>query len=143
MAPTSDILSCVFCQTINSLLICCVSNSKLCTEKNIIKKKSKINYPPYIFKHLFFYLALSRIQMQLLYHSCQQTNKELSWYIMGRQQEKNEMFQKHICPQWCKIQAYLLCSSKTCPKQVRKGLKNIKWTTHWVKKVVWPWPLNM
>ena len=47
---------------------------------------------------------------------------------------KQEMFQKHICPPWCKIQVYLLCRSKTCPKQVSKGLKFIKWTTHWAQK---------
>ena len=44
------------------------------------------------------------------------------------------MFQKHICPLWCKIQVYLLCRSKTCPKQVSKGLKYIKWTTQWADK---------
>ena len=33
---------------------------------------------------------------------------------------KQEMFQKHICPPWCKIQVYLLRRSKTCPKQVIK-----------------------
>ena len=44
------------------------------------------------------------------------------------------MFQKHICPPWCKIQVYLLWRSKTCPKQVSKGLKYIKWTTHWAQK---------
>ena len=46
---------------------------------------------------------------------------------------KQEMFQKHICPQWCKIKVYLLCRSKTCPKQVSKGLKYIKWTTPWAQ----------
>ena len=44
------------------------------------------------------------------------------------------MFQRHICPPWCKIQVYLLCRSKTCSKQVSKGLKYIKWTTHWAQK---------
>ena len=44
------------------------------------------------------------------------------------------MFQKHISPPWCKIQVYLLFRSKTCPKQVIKGLKCIKWTTQWVEK---------
>ena len=44
------------------------------------------------------------------------------------------MFQKHLCPPWCKIQVNLLCRSKTCTKQVTKGLKCIKWTTHWAKK---------
>ena len=39
------------------------------------------------------------------------------------------MFQKHICSPWCKIQGYLLCRNKTCPKQVDKGLRYIKWTT--------------
>ena len=29
---------------------------------------------------------------------------------------------------------YLLCRSKTCPKQVNKELKFIKWTTHWAQK---------
>ena len=29
---------------------------------------------------------------------------------------------------------YLLCRSKTCPKQVSKGLKYLKWTTHWAQK---------
>ena len=33
------------------------------------------------------------------------------------------MFQTHICPPWCKIQVYLLCWSKTCPKQ---GIKICK-----------------
>ena len=47
---------------------------------------------------------------------------------------KQEMFQKHVCPPWCKIQVYLLCRSKTCTKQVTKGLKYIKWTTHWAQK---------
>ena len=37
-------------------------------------------------------------------------------------------------PQWCKIQVYLLCRSKTCPKQVSKGLKYIKSTTQWAEK---------
>ena len=37
-------------------------------------------------------------------------------------------------PPWCKIQVYLLCRSITCLKQVSKGLKNIKWTTHWGEK---------
>ena len=32
-------------------------------------------------------------------------------------------------PLWRKIHVYLLCRSKTCPKQVSKGLKYIKWTT--------------
>ena len=41
------------------------------------------------------------------------------------------MLQKHICPPWCKIQVYLLCKSKICPKQ---GLKYMKWTTHKTKK---------
>ena len=40
--------------------------------------------------------------------------------------KKKEMFQKHICPPplpWCKIQVYLLCRSKTCPKfQIKSGL---------------------
>ena len=44
--------------------------------------------------------------------------------------KKQEMFQKHIRPPWCKIQVYLLCRNKTCSKQVIKGLKYIKWTTH-------------
>ena len=35
------------------------------------------------------------------------------------------MFQKHICPPWCKIQVYLLCRSKTHTKQVTTGLKYI------------------
>ena len=47
---------------------------------------------------------------------------------------KQEMFQKHVCRPWCKIQVYLLCRSKTCTKQVTKGLKYIKWTTHWAQK---------
>ena len=38
---------------------------------------------------------------------------------------KQEMFQKHICP------PPHIYRSKTCPKQVSKGLKYIKWTTHW------------
>ena len=33
------------------------------------------------------------------------------------------MFQKHICPPWCKFQVYLICRSKTCPKQ---GIKIYK-----------------
>ena len=37
-------------------------------------------------------------------------------------------------PPWCKIQVYLLCRSKICPKQVNKGLKDIEQTTHWAKK---------
>ena len=37
-------------------------------------------------------------------------------------------------PPWCKIQAYLLCRSKTCPKQVSKRLTSIKWTTHWAQR---------
>ena len=37
-------------------------------------------------------------------------------------------------PIWCKIQVYLLCRSKTCPKQIGKGLKYIKWTTYWAQK---------
>ena len=34
---------------------------------------------------------------------------------------KQEMFQKHLC----KITVYVLCRSKTCTKQVTKGLKYI------------------
>ena len=30
--------------------------------------------------------------------------------------------------------SYLLFGSKTCPKQVSKGLKYIKWTTNWAQK---------
>ena len=30
--------------------------------------------------------------------------------------------------------SYLLFRSKTCPKQVSKGLKYIKWTTNWAQK---------
>ena len=37
-------------------------------------------------------------------------------------------------PPWCKIQVYLVCRSKTCTKQVSKGIKYIKWTTHWAQK---------
>ena len=40
-----------------------------------------------------------------------------------------------ICmPPWCKIQVLLLCRNKTCPKQVSKELKYIKWTTHSAQK---------
>ena len=39
-----------------------------------------------------------------------------------------------MCPQWCKIQVYLFCRSKTCSKQVSKGLKYTKWTTIWAQK---------
>ena len=53
------------------------------------------------------------------------------------------MFQKQICPPWCKIQFYLHCRSKTCSKKLSKGLKYIKWTTHLAPKSGWPWPLNM
>ena len=42
-----------------------------------------------------------------------------------KKRKEQEMFQKHICPPWCKIQVYLLCRSKICPKQVSKGLKYI------------------
>ena len=35
------------------------------------------------------------------------------------------MFQKLLCPPWCKIQVYLLCRSKTCTKQATKGLKYV------------------
>ena len=35
---------------------------------------------------------------------------------------------------WCIFQVYLLCRSKNCPKQVSKGLKYIKWTTHLAQK---------
>ena len=48
--------------------------------------------------------------------------------------KKQEMFQKHICPPWCKIQAYLLWRSKTCQKQESKGSKDIEQTTHWAQK---------
>ena len=51
-----------------------------------------------------------------------------------KKQRRQEMFQKHLCPPWCKVQVYLLCRSKTCKKQVTKGLKYIKWTTHWAQK---------
>ena len=59
----------------------------------------------------------------------------VQWFF-GRYsfQQEQEMFQKYICPPWCKIQVYLLCRSKTFPKQVSKGLKYIKWTRHWVQK---------
>ena len=58
-------------------------------------------------------------------------NKEISFYWTIEQQE---MFQKHKCPPWCKIQVYLLCRSKNCPQQVSMWLKYIKWTTHWAQK---------
>ena len=35
---------------------------------------------------------------------------------------------------WCKIQVNLLFKCKTCTKQITKGLKYIKWTTHWARK---------
>ena len=57
--------------------------------------------------------------------------KKIRW---PTQYKKQEMFQKHLCPPWCKIQVYLLCRSKTCTKQVIKGLKYIKWTTYWAQK---------
>ena len=38
---------------------------------------------------------------------------------------------------------YLLCRSKTCPKQVTKWWKYIKWTTHWAQKSGLTCPLNM
>ena len=34
----------------------------------------------------------------------------------------------------CNIQVYPLCRSKTCPKQVSKGLKYINWITHWAQE---------
>ena len=37
-------------------------------------------------------------------------------------------------PPWCTIRVYLLCRGKTCPKQVSKGFKYIKWTTHWAQE---------
>ena len=50
-------------------------------------------------------------------------------------ENQQAMFQKHVSPPpWCKIQIYLLCRSKPCPKQVSKGLKYIKWTTHCAQK---------
>ena len=58
----------------------------------------------------------------------------LSYMPVWRIQLKQGMFQKHMCPPWCKIQVYLLCRSKTCPKQVSKGLQYTKWTTHWAQK---------
>ena len=58
--------------------------------------------------------------------------------------EKQEMFQKHICLPWCKIQVYLLCRGKTCPKQVSKGLKYIKWTnTLGSKECLWTCDLKI
>ena len=39
------------------------------------------------------------------------------------------MFQKHICPNGAKFR-FIFTSSK----QVIKGLKYIKWTTHWAQK---------
>ena len=59
------------------------------------------------------------------------SKKKIRW---PTQYKKQEMFQKHLCPPWCKIQVYLLCRSKTCTKQVIKGLKYIKWTTYWAQK---------
>ena len=56
---------------------------------------------------------------------------------------KQEMFQKHLCPPWCKIQVFILCRSKTCMKQVTKGLKYINGQQTGLKRVVWPWPSNM
>ena len=55
-------------------------------------------------------------------------------HIWLQRTKKQEMFQEHLCSPWCKIQVYLLCRSKTCTKQVTKGLKYIKWTTHWAQK---------
>ena len=49
---------------------------------------------------------------------------------LQRNSRKQEMFQKHLCPPWCKIHVYLLYRNKTCTKQVTKGLKYIKWATH-------------
>ena len=34
-----------------------------------------------------------------------------------------EIFQNHICPSWCKIQVYLLCRRKPCPKKGNKMYK--------------------
>ena len=56
------------------------------------------------------------------------------WGTENKIKIKKEMFQKHLCPSWCKIQVYLLCRSKTCTKQGTKGSKYIKWTTHWAQK---------
>ena len=53
--------------------------------------------------------------------------------IKSKYLSKQDLFQKHVCPPWCKIPVYLLCRSKTCPNQVSKRLKYIKWKTHWVQ----------
>ena len=48
---------------------------------------------------------------------------------------KNKKCLRNIyAPTWCKIQVYLLCRSKICPKQVSKGLKYMKWTTQWAQE---------
>ena len=51
------------------------------------------------------------------------------------------MFQKHICPPWCKIQNYYLyVQGMGATKETKfgidqvKGSKDIEWTTQWAEK---------
>ena len=48
--------------------------------------------------------------------------------------ENKKCFRNIYAPPWYKIQVYILCRSKACLKQVSKGLKYMKWTTHWAQK---------
>ena len=76
---------------------------------------------------------------RLYFHKVQSINFVFTFLQEGgemgsKSNTEQEMFQKHKFPHGVKIQVYLLCRSKTCPKQVSKGLKYIKWTTHWAQK---------
>ena len=82
------------------------------------------------------FLVLSCFSVKIA-HWKERAQPKLVFYI------KQEMFQKHICPPWCKNQVYLLCRSKTCPKQVSIGLKYIKWTTQWFDLDLWTCDLKI
>ena len=55
-------------------------------------------------------------------------------YVQFLQPNISNKLQTPIPPPRCKIQVYLPCKCKTCPKQVSKGLKYIKWTSQWAEK---------
>ena len=60
------------------------------------------------------------------------------------------MFQKHICPPWCKIQNDYLyvqgMGATPAPRSVLikwRGYKILSWQHTGLERVVWTWPLNM
>ena len=70
-------------------------------------------------------------------HFYVKANLRMKW--LSNRGSKQEMFQKHIRPPWCKIQVYLLCRSKTCRKQWIKIYKvdNTLCSKEWFDLDLW------